>query len=128
MGRTLISSGSAFEPSIGFSRAVRHGPWIAVAGTAPIAADGSTACPGDLYGQTRRCLEIIRDALERAGGGLEQVIRTRLMLRDIASWKEAARAHGEVFGTIRPACTFVEVAGFIGADWLIELEADAVVE
>ena len=111
MTRTLISSGSPYEPSIGFSRAVRHGAWIAVSGTAPIAADGQTACPGDLYGQTRRCLEIVREALERAGGGLEQVIRTRLMLRDIAAWKEAARAHGEVFGAIRPACTFVEVAG-----------------
>jgi enamine deaminase RidA (YjgF/YER057c/UK114 family) len=127
MTRTLISSGSPYEPSIGFSRAVRHGSWVAVSGTAPIGPDGSTACPGDLYGQTRRCLEIIREALERAGGGLESVIRTRLMLRDISAWKEAARAHGEVFGDIRPACTFVEVSGLIGDDWLIEVEADGVV-
>ena len=127
MTRTLISSGSPYEPSIGFSRAVRHGSWIAVSGTAPIAPDGSTACPGDLYGQTRRCLEIIGEALQRAGGGLESVIRTRLMLRDISAWKEAARAHGEIFGTIRPACTFVEVSGLIGDDWLIEVEADGVV-
>ncbi|MBK6847525.1 MAG: RidA family protein [Proteobacteria bacterium] len=84
--------------------------------------------PRRLYGKTRCCLlEIIREALERAGGGLESVIRTRLMLRDISPWKEAARAHGEIFGAIRPACTFVEVSGLIGDDWLIEVEADGVV-
>ena len=123
--RTCISSGSPFEKPIGFSRAVRVGHTIAVAGTAPIAADGTTACPGDVYGQTLRCLEIIADAIKQAGGSLSDVIRTRVMLTDISRW-EAARAHGEYFSDIRPASTFVEVKGLIRADWLVELEADCV--
>lgn len=126
--RTLVSSGSAFEPQIGFSRAVRVGNVLAVAGTAPIAADGSVATPGDVYGQTRRCLEIIAAAIADAGLGLGDVIRTRIMLTDIDSWREAARAHGEVFGAIRPACTFVEVSRFIDPGWLVELEADCVAQ
>jgi enamine deaminase RidA (YjgF/YER057c/UK114 family) len=113
------------EEPIGFSRAVRIGNVIAVSGTAAIAPDGSTACPGDVYGQTKYCLEIMRRAIEVAGGRLEDVIRTRIMLKDISKWEEAARAHGEFFSEIRPACTFVEVKGFIGADWLVETEADA---
>jgi enamine deaminase RidA (YjgF/YER057c/UK114 family) len=126
--RKLISSGSPFEPKIGFSRAVKIGPFLAVAGTAPIAADGSVASPGDLYGQTKRCLEIIAQAIGAAGLGLESVIRTRVMLTDISRWEEAARAHGEVFGDIRPACTFVEVKGLISRDWLVEIEADCVAD
>lgn len=124
--RRLVSSGSPLEPEIGFSRAVRVGNHIAVAGTAPIAAAGGTAAPGDLYGQTRRCLEIIEQALTGAGGSLRQVTRTRIMLTDIGRWREAARAHGEVFGEIRPASTFVAVTAFIDPDWLVEIEADAV--
>lgn len=120
-----ISSGSPFEPTIGFSRAVRAGPWIAVSGTAPIAADGSPAHPGDVYAQTRLCLEIMLRAIEAAGGSAAAVIRTRIMLVDIATWREAARAHGEVFAEVRPACTFVEVSRFIDAGWLVETEADA---
>ena len=127
MKRTNISSGSPFEGPIGFSRAVRIGDRIAVAGTAPIAADGETASPGDVHGQTRRCLEIIRNAVEEAGGRIEDVIRTRVFLTDASRWQEAARAHGEVFGEIRPACTFVEVRGFVDPEWLVEIEADAVV-
>ncbi len=123
-----ISSGSPLEPEIGFSRAVRAGPWIAVAGTAPIAADGSAAHPGDVHAQTRLCIEIMLRAIAAAGGSAAQVIRTRIMLVDIASWREAARAHGEVFGEIRPACTFVEVSRFIDPDWLVETEADCYVE
>jgi len=128
MARQLISSGSPFEPTIGFSRAVRAGNLIAVSGTAPIAPGGGTAYPGNLYGQTRTCLDIIKAAVEKAGGRLEDVVRTRIMLTDIDHWREAARAHGEFFGDIRPACTFVEVSRFIDADWLVEMEADAVVE
>ncbi len=124
--RTNISSGSPYEAPIGFSRAVRVDNIISVAGTAPIASDGTTAAPGDVYGQTRRCLEIIADAISRAGGRLEDVIRTRVMLTDISQWKEAGRAHGDVFTDIRPACTFVEVSAFIQDDWLVEVEADAV--
>ena len=126
--RKLVSSGSPFEPKIGFSRAVRVGPYVAVSGTAPIAPDGGVAAPGDVYGQTRRCLEIIAQAIAQAGLGLESVIRTRVMLTDISRWQDAARAHGEVFGAIRPASTFVEVKGLIDQGWLVEIEADCVAE
>jgi len=124
--RKLISSGSPFEPQIGFSRAVRVGPFVAVSGTAPIAPDGSVASPGDLYGQTKRCLEIISQAVAKAGLSMDDVIRTRVMLTDISRWKEAAKAHGEAFGAIRPASTFVEVKGLIDRGWLVEIEADCV--
>jgi enamine deaminase RidA (YjgF/YER057c/UK114 family) len=127
MQRQLISSGSPFEKPIGFSRAVRVGNTIAVSGTAPIAPGGGTAYPGDLYRQTLTCIEIIKDAIEKAGGCLEDVIRTRIMLVDITRWQEAASAHGKFFGDIRPASTFVEVSRFIDADWLVEVEADCVV-
>jgi enamine deaminase RidA (YjgF/YER057c/UK114 family) len=126
--RKLVSSGSYLEPEIGFSRAVRVGPFVAVAGTAPIAAGGGTAAPGDVHGQTTRCLEIIGKAVAEAGGTLENVIRTRVMLTDISRWRDAARAHGEIFRDIRPACTFVQVSGFIDPAWLVEVEADCVVE
>jgi enamine deaminase RidA (YjgF/YER057c/UK114 family) len=127
MTRKNVSSGSPFEKPIGFSRATRIGNIIAVAGTAPVAPDGSTASPGDAYGQTKRCLEIIQKAIEDADGSLQDVIRTRIMMTDISRWEEAAKAHGEMFGDIRPACTFVEVSKFIKEDWLVELEADCVV-
>lgn len=116
------------EPRIGFSRAVRVGSHLAVAGTAPIAPDGGVAAPGDVYGQTKRCLEIIAQAIADAGLSLESVIRTRVMLTDISRWEEAARAHGETFAIIKPACTFVEVNGFINREWLVELEADCIAE
>ena len=128
MSRQRISTGSPFEKSIGFSRAVRQGNIIAVSGTAPIAPGGGTAYPGDLYRQTQACIEIIKTAVEQAGGALSDVIRTRIMLTDITRWREAAKAHGEVFGDICPACTLVQVSRFIDADWLVEMEADAVVE
>lgn len=83
---------------------------------------------GDVYGQTRRCLEIIAEAIDEAGLSLDAVIRTRVMLIDISQWEAAARAHGEFFAAIRPATTFVEVKGFINPDWLVELEADCVAE
>ena len=126
MQRHSVSSGSPFEAEIGFSRAVRVGPFVSVAGTAPIGPDGKLAGEGDVYRQTQRCLEIIAQALEGAGASLQHVVRTRVMLTDITRWREAGRAHGEVFGNIRPACTFVEVKGFIDPLWLVELEADAV--
>ena len=125
--RILVTSGSPMEEPIGFSRAVRIGPWIAVSGTAPIAEGGGVAFPGDLYSQTRHCLEIMLRALEEAGGSPEGVLRTRLFLTDISRWREAARAHGELFTRIRPACTFVEVSRFIDPGWLVETELDAVV-
>lgn len=128
MARKNVSSGSPMEKPIGFSRASRIGNLISVAGTAPIKADGSTACIGDVYGQTHCCLDIIRKAIEEAGGALKDVIRTRVMLTDISRWEEAAKAHGEFFADIRPACTFVEVSRFINEDWLVELEADCFIE
>lgn len=128
MKRLNVSSGSAFEKPIGFSRAVRIGNFISVSGTAPIGPDGNTAYPGDLYRQTIRCIEIIKKAIMDAGGQLDNVIRTRIYLKDIAEWEKAAKAHGEFFTDIRPACTFVEIKGLINDDWLIEMEADCVTE
>jgi len=125
--RRLVSSGSPFESEIGFSRAVRVGDHIAVAGTAPIAPQGGTAGASDVYAQTLRCLQIIEQAVNDAGGKREHIIRTRIMLTDIAGWKDAARAHGEYFGAIHPACTFVQVVRFIDPNWLVEVEADAIV-
>ena len=127
MSRQLVSSGSPLEPEIGFSRAVRSGRHIAVAGTAPIGPDGETLHAGDVYGQTQACLASTRRAIEAAGGRLEDVIRTRIMLTDIDRWAEAARAHGELFGGIRPACTFVGIARFIDPAWLVEVEIDCIV-
>jgi enamine deaminase RidA (YjgF/YER057c/UK114 family) len=126
--RKLISSGSPYEPRIGFSRAVGVGRYLAVSGTAPVAPGGGVAAPGDMYGQTKRCLEIISQAVKEAGFTLECVVRTRVMLTDIGRWEEAARAHGEFFSSVRPACTFVEVKGLIDPAWLVEIEADCVSE
>lgn len=125
--RKCISSGSYLEPEIGFSRAVRIENVIAFSGTAPIAEAGGTVGIGCVYTQTLRCLEIIKNASQEAGASLNNIIRTRVMLTDISSWKDAARAHGEFFSNIQPACTFVEVSGFINPEWLIELEADAII-
>lgn len=125
--RVAISSGSPLEPEIGFSRAVRCGSLVYVAGTAPIGPDGCTSAPGDVYGQTQRCIEIAGAALAEAGASLTDVVRTRVMLTDISRWREAARAHGEAFAEVRPACTFVEVKGFIDPAWLVELEFDAII-
>lgn len=128
MPRKLVSSGSVYEDKIGFSRAVRIGNHIAVSGTAPIADDGKTACPGDAYGQTKCCLEIIEKAIIEAGGTLENVIRTRLFISDINRWKECTQAHAEVFGQIKPASTLVEVSHLLKSQWLIEIEADCIIE
>ncbi len=124
--RKLVSSGSYLEPIIGFSRAVRVGNIVSVGGTAPIAAGGGTAAPGDAYGQTRRCLEIIGQALEAAGASFAAVTRTRILLTDIAHWQDAARAHAEIFGIIRPVTTLMQVSAFVDPAWLVEIEADAV--
>ena len=124
MVKRRVSSGSPFEATVGFSRAVRVGDTVYVSGTAPIAPDGSTSSPGDAYGQTRRCLEIIREAVEGAGGELSGVVRTRMFLTDRQIWEDVARAHGEYFGEIRPAATMVVVAGLLHEDWLVEIEAE----
>lgn len=124
--RLTAGSGSPLEPRIGFSRAARVGRHVAVAGTAPIGDDGSTVGPGNIYAQMVRCLDIAERALRDVGASIEDVIRTRIMLTDITQWEEAARAHGERFGAVRPACTFVEVTRFIDPAWLVEVEVDAV--
>jgi enamine deaminase RidA (YjgF/YER057c/UK114 family) len=115
------------EGPIGFSRACRIGNIIAVAGTAAIGPDGQTVGVNDVYEQTKYCIEIMKRAIEQAGGSIQNVVRTRVMLVDVSTWREAARAHGEFFSDIRPACTFVEVKGFINKEWLVETEADCVV-
>ena len=127
MDRQLVSSGSAFEPKIGFSRAVRVGSFIAVSGTAPLAPGGGTVSPGDLYAQTKRCLEIIEKAINDAGGKREHIVRTRLFLKEMNNWQDAGRAHGEFFKDIRPASTMVQIVQAIDPSWLIEIEADAIV-
>lgn len=128
MSRKNVIYEQPLEKEIGFARAVRIGNIIAVTGTAPIAADGSVSSPGDVYAQAKRCLEIIKDVIEQAGGSLSDVIRTRVLLKDMNTWKDAAKAHGEVFSNIQPACTFVEISRFINPEWMIEIEADAVID
>lgn len=125
MSRQLISSGSPYEPRVG---AVRVGQHICVAGTAPIGPDGKTAAPGDAAGQARRCLEIIRTALEKAGANLSHVVRTRILLTRIEDWEMVAAVRGEFFRDIRPANTIMQVSRFIDPAWLIEIEADAVID
>src|SRR3954453_9783362 len=124
-GRQTASSGSKWEPIMGYSRAVRAGNLIAVTGCVGINADG-TYSPS-LGDQTRRSLAIIRAAVEALGGKMEQVIRTRMFVTNVSKWEEVARVHGEVFGEIRPATSIVEVAKLIDAEAQIEIEADAVV-
>jgi enamine deaminase RidA (YjgF/YER057c/UK114 family) len=127
MGRRLIGSGSPFEPVIGFSRAVVDGHHVTVSGTAPIMHDGGDP-PPDAYGQARRVLEIITAALRDAGAGPEHVVRTRTYLTDAADWEEVGRAHGEVFADVRPASTMVVVTGFLDPRWVVEMEADAILQ
>jgi len=125
MPRSLITSGSSYEERFGYSRAVVVDDRVFVAGTAPIMA-GDEEPPADAYGQMRRCLEIVANALQEAGAGLEHVVRTRVYLTDAAHSAEAMRAHGEAFGTIRPACTAI-VCGLLDPRWLCEIEVEAVV-
>ena len=125
--RERVSSGSPYEPVVGFSRAVRVGNIIAVAGTGPIGPDGETVGPGDVAAQMRRCVEIALAAIEELGGAPEDVIRTRTFLKRREDWEEASRVHGEFFGDIRPTSTMLQVASMIDPDWLVEFEADAVI-
>ena len=123
----LVSSGSPYDPRVGITRAVRAGPLLVVSGTAPLGPDGRTVGVGDAGAQARRCLEIIQRALESAGATLADVVRTRILLTRIEDWDAVARAHGEVFRDIRPANTIMQVTRFIDPEWLVEIEADAVV-
>jgi enamine deaminase RidA (YjgF/YER057c/UK114 family) len=126
--RQRVSTGSPFEPIIGISRAVRIGRLIAVTGTAPLGPDGKTVAVGDAAFQARRCLEIIREALEKLGSGLGHVYRTRILLTRIEDWERVARVHGQFFSDIRPANTVMQVVRFIDPEWLVEIEADAWVD
>jgi enamine deaminase RidA (YjgF/YER057c/UK114 family) len=122
--RRIVSSGSAWEERGGYSRAVVAGSRVFVAGTAPI-MPGDADPPSDPYGQARRCLEIIETALREAGGGLEHVVRTRLLMTDPSYAPDVLRAHGEAFAAVRPACTGI-VVGLLDPRWLVEIEVDAV--
>ncbi len=126
--RQRISSGSPYEPRLGISRAVRAGRIIAISGTAPIGPDGKNVGRGDAAAQARRCFEIVREALAKAGSSLDDVVRTRVLLTRIQDWEKVGKVHGEFFGAIRPANTTMQVAGFIDPEWLVEVEVDAVID
>ena len=125
--RKLISSGSPYEPKIGFSRAVRAGDTVYVSGTVAWGEDGKLAGPGDMYAQAKQAIRNIEKALGQAGASLRDVVRTRIFVTDISRLDEAARAHGEAFGEIRPAATMVEVSRLADVEMLVEIEAVAVV-
>jgi enamine deaminase RidA (YjgF/YER057c/UK114 family) len=128
MTKKLVPSSSPYAAILGFSRAVRVGSFIAVGGTAPLGPDGKTVAVGDVAGQTRRCIEIIQAALEEAGASLNDIIRTRMILRDINDWETVAKVRAEYFKDIKPVDTVMQISTFVDPEWLIEIEVDAVVD
>ena len=127
MKRKLISGGSPYEDIVGFSRAVRVGPYVTIGGTAPMDIGGNTVGIGDISMQTKQCFEIIKIALEKAGSSLDDVVRTRMLLTNIDHWKDAANVRATYFKTIKPVDTIMQISRFINPDWLIEIEVDAIV-
>lgn len=127
MTRTVYASASAWEPMVGYSRAVRVGPFVSVAGTTATGPDGEPLAPGDAGRQAEIILERIAEALARADARMDDVVRTRIYVIDIADWEVVGRAHGAVFGAIRPAATMVEVSALIDPALRVEIEADAIV-
>ena len=125
--RTHIRSGARWEPVVGYSRAVRVGPYVAVSGTAAVDAAGKLVGEGDPYLQAQQCVRVSQDALEKAGGSLGDVVRTRMFVTDITQWEEISRAHREAFGDVMPATSMVEVTRLIDPAMLVEIEADAIV-
>jgi enamine deaminase RidA (YjgF/YER057c/UK114 family) len=128
MTRQLISSGGPYEAVIGYSRAVRVGNHVFVAGTTSALPDGAVFGVGDGYAQAKRCFEIIAKALKEAGASMSDVVRTRMFVSDITMSDDFGRAHGEFFRDIRPAASMIQVVGFIHPEMLIEIEVDAVIE
>jgi len=127
MDRMKVATGTEWEPIVGYSRAIRVGPHVYVSGTTAT-GPGSRLVGSNAYDQTRQCLTNIVTALERAGARIEDVVRTRIYVVDIEEWREVGRAHGEVFGDIRPASSMVEVSRLVTPDMLVEIEAEAIVE
>lgn len=126
--RELISNGNPMEKIAGFSRAVRVGPFISIGGTAPVDANGKTVGVGDVAAQTCQCIEIIKAALEQAGSGLHDVVRTRVILTNIDDWQASIDAKKEYFLDIRPVDTIMAIDRFVNPEWLVEYEADAIIE